>query len=202
VSYPVMLDGARFAALVVGGGAVATRKARNLLEGSVPVTVVALEMCPELAALPETFPRLKLVARAYDRRDVDDVSIVIAATSDAGVNQAVARDAMARGILVNVVDDPDAGNFVTPSVHRTGELTIAVSSGRTPAAAAAIRAELARRFDGRYDAAIRSLRSLRERLLGSGRRADWKRASRELIADDFCDQVEQDRVEARVAAWR
>lgn len=197
-----MLDGARFNALVVGGGAVAARKAKNLLDGGMTVTVIAPEICAELKELVTAQSRLRLVERVYQQSDIADANIIVAATNDARVNTAVARDATTRGLLVNVADDPTAGNFVTPAVHRSGDLTIAVSSGRTPAVAAAVRAELARRFDGRYAAAIRSLRSLREKLLGAGRREEWKRASNELVTDEFCDRVEQGRIEEQVASWR
>ena len=197
-----MLSGERFAAIVVGGGSVASRKAHRLLEGGVRVTVIAPDICDELTDLAACHPGLSLVKRTYQAPDVDGATIVIAATNDPAVNKAVAAAARERGLLVNVADDPDAGNFVTPSVHRSGDLTIAVSSGRTPAVAAAIRAELGRRFDGRYTKAISALRALRDSLLGTGRRDDWKRASRELISEDFCQDVEQGRVEGRVAEWR
>ena len=202
MSYPVVLDGARFSALVVGGGEVAERKARGLLAGGIAVTIVAPKICDELVTLAAGHPELTLVRRPYETADADRATIVVAATDDASVNGAVARDAHARGRLVNVVDDPDAGNFMTPAVHRSGDLTIAVSAGRLPAAAAAIRAAIAERFDSRYGAAIQSLRSLRERLLAGGRREDWRRASRELIVDEFCADVEADRIEGRVSSWR
>jgi siroheme synthase (precorrin-2 oxidase/ferrochelatase) len=103
---------------------------------------------------------------------------------------------------VTVADDPNAGNFVMPSVHRSGDLTISVSAGRAPAVATAIRSVIGRRFDGRYAAAIVKLRELRERLLRAGYRDEWKRASSELIGDDFCESVEQGTLEARIASWR
>jgi precorrin-2 dehydrogenase/sirohydrochlorin ferrochelatase len=202
VTYPVMLDGSRFKALVVGGGSVAVRKAMGLLEGGVPVTIVAPVLCEEVEQLWSRFADLSVLQRVYESTDAEGATIVIAATNDAGVNRRVADDGRARGALVNVVDNPKAGNFVTPSVHRSGDLAIAVSTGRTPAVAAAIRSELGRRFDARYDSAIGALRALRDRLLGEGRRDEWKRASRELIADDFCENVEQGRVEGQVRSWR
>ena len=197
-----MLRGAEFRALVVGGGSVAERKTRALLDGGVSVTVVAPEISVGLSREAEGNPRLVLVNRAYESTDLERATIVIAATDDAGLNRSIAEAAGRGAALVNVADDPDAGNFVTPSVHRSGELTIAVSSGRTPAAAAAIRAELGRRFDGRYADAIRSLRALRDRLLGAGQREEWKRASRELVGDEFCGEVERGQLETRVKSWR
>jgi precorrin-2 dehydrogenase/sirohydrochlorin ferrochelatase len=202
VTYPVVLNGARFQALVVGGGSVASRKVRGLLEGGVRVTVVAPQIADELAVEAAQRSDLTLKQRGYEPADLAGISLVIAATDDAALNRRIADEGARRGCLVNVVDDPEAGTFVTPSVHRAGELTIAVSTGKTPAAAVAIRAEIGRRFDGRYDRAIRALRGLRDRLLEHGKRADWKRASRELIGDGFCDEVEQGKVEGRVAQWR
>lgn len=202
MTYPVVLNGARFEALVVGGGRVASRKVRGLLEGGVRVTVVAREIVEELTSEAARRTDLTLRQRAYEPADLAGATLVIAATDDAALNRRIADEAARHGRLVNVVDDPDAGTFVTPSVHRAGELTIAVSTGKTPAAAAAIRAEIGRRFDGRYDRAIRALRGLRDRLLEHGKRAEWKRASRELIGDEFCSEVEQGRVEGRVAEWR
>ena len=201
MTYPVILDGAQFSALVVGGGEVASRKARSLLDGGIPVTVVAPAIGPAMSELARD-SRVAVHERPYQEGDVGPALVVIAATDDAAVNQRVATDARAKGRLVNVVDDPDAGNFITPAVHRSGDLTIAISTGRTPAAAVAIRAAVARRFDGRYGGAIAALRGLRERLLGVGARSEWKRASAELIGEDFCERVERGDVEREVASWR
>lgn len=199
--YPVMLEGRRFGALVVGGGPVAARKVKGLLDGGVSVEVVATTIGPEIRAMAPG-AKLMLHERPFDQDDLRPATIVIAATDDADLNARIAARAIAAGCLVNVVDDPRGGNFVTASVHRSGELTIAVSTGRTPAAAAAIRASLGSRFDSRYARAIVALRTLRERLLRGGRREEWTRASAELIGDDFCAEVEQGTIESRIAAWR
>lgn len=201
MTYPVMLDGARFTAVVIGGGEVAARKTRALLEGGVAVTLVsprAVESLSELAGAG----RLRWEEREARDEDVASAGIVIAATDNAEVNQRLARIASTRGALVNVADDPGAGNFVTPSVHRAGDLAIAVSTGRAPGAAAAIRATLGRTFDHRYAGAIGALRALRERLFAAGRHDDWRRASKELIGDSFCADVESGALETRIASWR
>jgi precorrin-2 dehydrogenase / sirohydrochlorin ferrochelatase len=196
-----MLEGARFSAIVVGGGHVAARKVRSLVDGGVNVTIVAPRIAPEIRAMSAD-ERVTLHERAFELTDIKPATIVIAATDDPDLNSRIGANAIAAGCLVNVVDDPRGGNFVTASVHRSGELTIAVSTGRTPAAAAAIRASLGSRFDSRYAKAIVALRTLRERLLRGGKREDWTRASAELIGDEFCAEVEQGTIEARIAAWR
>jgi len=196
-----MLEGERFTAVVVGGGEVAARKTRALLDGGVAVTVVAPTAVDDLTALAAA-GRIRWESRELRDTDIASATIVIAATDRVEVNHHVARLVSARGALVNVVDDPPAGNFVTPSVHRSGDLTIAVSTGRTPAAAAAIRANIARDFDARYAAAIGSLRSLRDRLFAAGAHDQWRRASRELIGENFCAEVEDGTLEPRIASWR
>jgi siroheme synthase-like protein len=197
-----MLEGDRFAALVVGGGNVAERKTRQLLASGARVTVVAPQIDIVLETIAAVEPRLTLVKRRFESRDLDGVNIVIAATDDSATNAGIARDAVALGRLVNVVDDPAAGNFITCAIHRDGDLTVGVSAGGVPAAAGMIAIELGRRFDGRYGKAIAALRALRERLLGAGRRKDWKRASDDLIGPQFIADVEAERIEAKVSSWR
>jgi siroheme synthase-like protein len=200
--YPVLLDGSKVSALVVGGGAVALRKVRALLDAGVRVALVAKDIDPELHTLAENNPRLTVILAPYSVGHIADATIVIAATDNAGVNARVASDAMKRHRLVNVVDAPSSGTFQTPAVHRAGDLTIAVSAGGLPAAAAAIRDTVAERFDGRYASAIAALRDLRERLLANGERDQWKTISRETLGDSFCSDVESRSLSGKVASWR
>jgi siroheme synthase-like protein len=197
-----MLDGSKLSALVVGGGAVALRKVRALLDGGVRVVVVATDADPELHVLAQNEARLTVILAAYSAGRIADATLVIAATDDPVVNARVAADAMKRQRLVNVVDAPTTGTFLTPAVHRTGDLTIAVSAGRLPGAAAAIRNTLAGRFDARYAAAIAVLRDLRDRLLASGDRDEWKAISNEILGDSFCLDVESGSLEGKVGSWR
>ncbi len=67
--------------------------------------------------------------------------LVIAATSDRAVNEAVHRDAEARAMLCNVADVPELCNFILPAVHREGPIAVAVSTGgASPALAKRLRA--------------------------------------------------------------
>lgn len=191
-----MLDGSRFSALVVGGGGVALRKVRALLDGGVRVTVVAQELAGDLRELASTDPRLTLLQGKYEAACIGDCTIVIAATNDAAVNLLVARDGLRLGRLVNNVSEPDAGNVVMPAVHRAGDLTIAVSAGRLPGAATAIRDAIAERFDSRYAAAIADLRELRARLLGQGDGDAWQAISADVLGDEFCAKVESHALES------
>ena len=197
-----MLDGTKLTALVVGGGGVALRKVRSLLDGGVRVSVVATDVHRELRELAMGEPRLTIITGAYTDAHIGDALIVIAATNDVAVNTRVAEDAILLHRLVNVVDAPSAGSFATPAVHRSGELTIAVSAGRLPAAAGAIRDAIGARFDDRYASAIAELRDLRDRLLANGGRDEWKTISGQMLGDSFCADVESGLLPSKVDAWR
>jgi precorrin-2 dehydrogenase/sirohydrochlorin ferrochelatase len=196
----VVLDGKAFSAVVIGGGSVATRKTRALLEGEVSVTVVALELSAELEAL-EKAGRITCMRRGYVGKDLDLGDLVIVATNDPQLNAAIVSRARSCGKLVNATDDAANGNFMTPAVHRAGDLSIAVSANGVPSAAAAVRDELAGRFDERYAAAIAGLRQLRSSMLADGRADEWREIAGR-IRLDFCAQVESNSVEGGVPTWR
>lgn len=198
---PVMLDGERVSALVVGGGAVATRKVRALLESGAAVRVVAPRVTLEMRTLVAGAERARLLERGFNPGDVEGASLVFAATDDRVVNAEVARAASAAGRLVNVADAPADGTFVTAAVHRSGDLVIAVTAGGVPGAAARVRDAIAARFDARYASAVRSLATLRRTLLDRDDRARWQQADDVLLGDGFCDAVEQGRLEGEVARW-
>ena len=207
-AFPLMIDGTRLRALVVGGGPVAERKVKALLMAGAQVRLVAPDVTPGLAALElvapaaDEGPSLAIERREYSSDDIADAMVVVAATASREVNARVASDADAASRLVNVVDGSARGNCATAATHRSGDLLIAVSTGRAPGVAARIREALASRFDARYDGAIQAITALRTRLLAEGRTDDWRRASNDLLGDDFCAEVESGTLVERVSEWR
>ena len=199
-AFPIALNAQRVRALVVGGGTVGTRKALALLDAGASVRVVAPDVSPRLAQA-EAENRIAVLRAPYAPDVLGDATIVIAATSSRDVNSLVAADARERGKLVNVTDAPDEGDFHTMAVHRSGDLTIAVSTGGVPTAAARIRDALARRFDERYELALSALHQMRSRLREADEDA-WQRAAADLIGENFCEAVESGKIPDEVAAWR
>jgi siroheme synthase-like protein len=149
--YPVALvvDGRR--CLVVGGGPIATHKAEGLLNCHAHVTVVAPQISDRLRLLaedsardPSTEGRLLLEERPYRTGEASGYRLVITATGDPVVDQAVAADAEAAGVWVNSADDVDNCTFMLPAVHRDGDVTVAVSTGgSSPALAGWLRDQAA-----------------------------------------------------------
>jgi len=149
----------------VGGGGVAERKVRGLLAAHAEVVVIAPAVTEALAGMASGGTIVHR-ARPYEAGDLDGALLAFAATGDDATNAAVARDARARGLLVNDATAPERGDFATPAVHRAGELTVAVDSGGlAPSFARRVRDELAVAFDARYARAARTLGALRERTL-------------------------------------
>ena len=198
---PILVEGSALVVLVVGGGPVAVRKAAAFVAAGASVRVVAMEPSPAMRDLAQT-SGVGLVERAYERGDIGDALLVIAATNDRATNAEVAADARASGRLVNVADAPDVGSFATMATHRTGALVVGVSAGGVPGAAARVRDAIARRFDERYAGALTALATLRRSLLDRGASAEWRALAADVIDDAFIDTVESGTLDARVSAWR
>lgn len=166
LTYPINLSGlAQRRCLVVGGGNVALRKVEGLLAAGAQIVVVALELDKELEALIAA-GKVGVARRAYEPADLEGMFLVIVATDDREVNHAVSAEAMRRGLLVNVVDDPDASNFIVPAVVRRGGLTIAVSTGgASPALARRLREQLEAQFGPEYGELIELLATLRPEIM-------------------------------------
>jgi uroporphyrin-III C-methyltransferase / precorrin-2 dehydrogenase / sirohydrochlorin ferrochelatase len=136
--YPLTLSMAGRRAVVVGGGQVALRRVRGLLEAGAEVVVVAPEVAPEFAALPVTVLR-----RRYRDGDLRTAWVVHAATSDSLVNAQVAAEAEQNRIWCVQAGDAAASPAWTPAVTRHGDLTIAVTAGGDPRRAQRLRAAIA-----------------------------------------------------------
>jgi precorrin-2 dehydrogenase/sirohydrochlorin ferrochelatase len=162
--YPVNLDVRNRDCLVVGGGPVAERKVKALLECGAKVVVVALHATSSLQSLASK-DKISLKLRAYQPSDLDGKCLVICATDDEGTNLNISQDAARRGTLCNVADRPGACSFVLPSVVRQGDLLIAVStSNKSPALARRIRLKLESEFGQEYAVLLNLMGFIREKL--------------------------------------
>lgn len=114
--------------LVVGGGAVAERKVRDLRSAGARVTVNSLRLSAALEA-DAAAGRIRAVRRPFDASLVRDHLLVIAATSDRAVNRAVSSAARIALRLCNVVDDPSLSTWISPAVVDRSPIMVAISSG-------------------------------------------------------------------------
>ena len=142
--YPVFLNVKGRKCVVVGGGQVALRKVKAMLEHGSDVEVISPDLCPELAGLAET-GTIQALTREYQEEDLKNAFVAIAATDNSEINRSVMAEARRSAVLVNVVDDAENSDFIVPSYMRRGDVAIAVSTGGTsPALARKIRSRLER----------------------------------------------------------
>ncbi len=156
--YPLMLDVTERLVVIIGGGAVAVRKAKGLIAaGATRVRCVAPIFHADLPTQVERIPA------DYEPHHLHGATLVFAATDSPQVNEQVVRDARQRGALVNRadVDEDDPCDFTTPALWREGAVTITVSAGGSPALAAAIRDHLAANLDPLHLRMARAMQSLR-----------------------------------------
>ena len=130
--YTVQLNMENQRCVVVGGGNVALRKATSLLKAGAAVTVIAPDILPAIIMLQRKFPALTLCHRNYQAGDVSHAFLVVAATNSRTVNEAVVREATQHHCLVNVADDPEAGNFSVAGTYENGNLLFSVATGGNP----------------------------------------------------------------------
>lgn len=159
--YPLFLCLEGESVVVVGGGSVAERKVESLLRHGAAVTVVAPELTDALGALARQ-ERITWLPRPYEQGDTQGALLVVCATDDTPVNEAVYAEAKSRCQLVNIVDVPDLCNAIVPSVLRRGRLQIAVSTGgASPSAARDIRRTLEREFPDYWEDYLDMMAELR-----------------------------------------
>lgn len=163
--YPIQLDVQNRPCLVVGGGAVGTRKVNTLLECGARVTVVSQEVSPQLARLAAD-GRIELLQRPYRGSDLESMVLVIGATDDETLNRQISQDAKANRIPCNIADRPEVCSFILPSIVERGDLIITIStSGKSPALAKSLRRRLEKQFGEEYGEMLMLMGAIRRKLL-------------------------------------
>jgi siroheme synthase-like protein len=166
--YPIFLNLQDKKCVVVGGGKVALRKVRTLLDCGTDVTVISPKPYPEIVKLSKD-GSIHLIQRDYEAGDLKDAVIANVCTNVKKINRKVADDAKKAGVLVNVADNPESSDFIIPSFFRRGNLTVAVStSGMSPALARKIRAKLEKSLGEEYGSLLSIIGEVRSTIREKG----------------------------------
>lgn len=188
--------------VIVGGGRVAVRKVRSLLECGACVTVISPEIEPELQFLTAR-DAIQWIGRRFEEAALDriqDPVLVFGTTDQREVNEQIYRAAVKRGIPCNIADDPEFCTFTVPAVVTRGDLTIAVSTGgASPALARRIRERLESEFGLEYAVMTRLLAAVRREVLaGQGSSDGNKRVFFDLVDSDLLQALRiHDRAKAK-----
>jgi siroheme synthase-like protein len=167
--FPIFVKLEELKLLIVGGGNVGLEKLQTVLlnSPSTSITLVAPEIDPAIRALAANNANIRLFARPYDETDLESKDIAIVAVDDRSVSETIARQARARGILVNVADTPDLCDFYLGSVVRRGNLKIAISTnGKSPTIAKRLKEEIGNMIPDEMDAVLDNMQTIRTHLNG------------------------------------
>jgi precorrin-2 dehydrogenase/sirohydrochlorin ferrochelatase len=194
--YPVHLNIKNRNCLVVGGGAVGTRKVNTLLECGARVTVVSPDPSPQLTKLASE-GAIRLAQRAYRSADLQDTFLVIGATDDENLNQQISNDAAQSNTLCNIADRPEACNFILPSIVRRGDMVITIStSGKSPALAKQLRQKLETQFGQEYEKFLLLMGAIRKKLLSANHEPEaHKHLFNKLIESDLIELMQSNKTE-------
>jgi precorrin-2 dehydrogenase / sirohydrochlorin ferrochelatase len=182
--YPIFVELGGRRVVVVGGGAVAVRKAESLLEAGARLLVVAHKPSDAMTTLC-TSHGADLVRDRYAKQYLGEAVLVIAATNDPQVNEQVYRDCQELEILCNVVDDPQHCDFFVPAVVTRGDLQIAIGTqGYSPAYAGHLRKKLETIFTEEHGRFLAELERIRREIVEEVPNAGDRKALLGRLVDD------------------
>jgi len=126
--FPLFLDINGRHCIIIGGGAVASRKVISLLKAEAKITLISPKISSDIQDLVDA-GTITLLQREYQNEDISQAFLVVAATNNPNVNAQIASQANELNTLVNVADNPDLGSFIFPSVVDRDPVTVAISTG-------------------------------------------------------------------------
>ncbi|MBI4442844.1 MAG: bifunctional precorrin-2 dehydrogenase/sirohydrochlorin ferrochelatase [Acidobacteria bacterium] len=183
--YPIFLDLCSRKVVVIGGGPVAERKVKTLLEAGARVIVVAPQATAALQRW-DAGKKVRWLARKYRASDLNGAILVFSATDRPEIERQVAAAAARRGIAVNCAGKPESGSFLVPARAQRGRLQIAVSTGgASPVLACRLAQQLQQQIGPEYAEWTRLLARLRPRIVKSVPLENRPRLLEQLSSDKF-----------------
>jgi precorrin-2 dehydrogenase/sirohydrochlorin ferrochelatase len=167
--FPVFLKIDRLQLLVVGGGNVGLEKLEALLKNNpnARVRLVSITVKPEIWALAENHPGIRILERAFEPSDLEGVDVLLLATDSRELHVEVCALAKERRIITNVADTPDLCDFYLGSTVKKGDLKIGISTnGKSPTFAKRFRELLEEALPEDVDELLQNLQQFRNTLKG------------------------------------
>lgn len=201
--YPINLILDNKPCVVLGGGHVALRKVKGLLDAKAKVTVISPEIVAELAKLAEE-KRIIWQKKCYEQGDLDGFTLAICAIGNEKINAEVQREAKQKKVILNVVDRLEFCDFALPAKIRRGDLLVTFSTnGKSPALAKYLRCKMEREFDETYAKWLDRLVQLRKEAIetlptSDDREIFWRSA----LSDDVMELVKNKKYDEAEASIR
>ncbi|MGD8786387.1 MAG: bifunctional precorrin-2 dehydrogenase/sirohydrochlorin ferrochelatase [Phycisphaerales bacterium] len=182
--YPIYLELKGRRVVVIGGGAVAVRKAQSLLAAGARLIVVAERIDNMLTALCRG-KNAELIKSRYSKNYLAEAVLAIAATNNHQLNRQIYKDCQELEVLCNVVDEPELCDFFVPAVVRRGDLQIAIGTeGHCPAYAGHIRKKLEEIFTEKHGHFLTELEEFRKQIIRDVPEPAERKALLGKLADD------------------
>lgn len=182
--YPIYLEMSGRRAVIIGGGAVAVRKAESLIEAGARVTLVAEHFTTGTEEAMAQLNAATILSR-YHKDFLVAATLVIAATDNSELNRRIYEDCQELEILCNVVDHPQLCDFFVPAVVKRGNLQIAISTeGQCPAYSGHLRQKLEELFTETHGRFVDELAKVRSRILEAVPDGDRRKALLGQLASD------------------
>lgn len=174
--YPIFIELKDKRVVIIGGGQIALRRARPLIETQCRLVVVSKAVCTSLKTLCDQ-SQAELILGPYRAEHLGEALLAVAATDHQAVNEQIYQDCQTRQILCNVVDRPDLCDFHVPAIVKRGTLQIAVSTnGASPAFAGHVRQTLEHLYTEEHAEFLDLLLWAREQTLAHLTDANQKKA--------------------------
>ncbi|WP_431800829.1 NAD(P)-binding protein [Halobacillus andaensis] len=188
---PLMVDLRGKKVVVVGGGQIAERRVNRLVEGEADVEVISPDVTSDLQALNRN-KQIRWFQKWFSPEDTADAFLVVAASDDTTVNQAVVQTAP-QNCLINSVQEAEEGNVQFPTQFKRGRLSISVSTnGASPTLASTIKENLGHQYDERYEEYVDFLYDARQLIKQSSLSPNERKdLLKRLVAEDFFDREKQ-----------
>ncbi|WP_411503645.1 precorrin-2 dehydrogenase/sirohydrochlorin ferrochelatase family protein [Brevibacillus centrosporus] len=181
--YPMMVNLQKKRCLVVGGGLVAERKIRGLLDADADVYVVAPSCTDQIDAWSQQ-GEIAWERRFFEPTDTEKAVLIIAATNQPDINLAVYQACQPQQ-WINIVDRPDLCTFTVPAVVERGDMQIAISTGgNNPGLAKKLRSQIEKWVGPEYGDYTRFLGEMRQRVLRLHLAESQKRAILAKLLDE------------------
>ena len=194
---PINIDVKDKCCTVIGGGAVALRKVKYLLDAGARVKLVSPEVTAGFEDLISD-GSVSLIKRKYQYGDIEGSFIAFIAAGSSSEQGEAIKEAGRLNVPVNVADEPSECTFTFPSILERGDLIITISTGgKCPALSRQLRIQLEQIIDNGYEGLLEILSEARGKMLAAGVSSEIYTGLLEmLISSDILDDIRDGKLDA------
>jgi len=192
--YPIFLNIKNKECLLIGGGNIGYRKAKNLLKYDVKLTVISDKICDKFDKLKKN--KLTFIKRKFEEKDIiKKYFLIFSAISNKSVNNKIYDLANKLNIPVNISDSLDNCSFIMPAIVNRDPLQIAIStSGTSPLFAKEIKNELFNIYGKEYSYFLKYMNKFRKKIIENYNNKDRIKIFKNMINSDSLNLLKNNKI--------